>query len=1241
MTDLSGIARQLRLSVDQLRIAADLLEQGYQPSFIARYRADETGKLSKQVIWSLKLEIDRQKRLQVARDKAQTQLPKDSELDDEAKKALERATSETDIEVALRCWRARRNMGIALEKDSAASALLEKLIAYEGKKPEDITAWVASELGCSPDEASAKLSEAQQLVATILQGDTRLAHELRSIVCKKAQIQVEMLDAPASNPKQAEEKTDEPPNDANAVQLDTESAKDSNVTVPAPEAESTAEETDSSDAATAEAPAQDSISEAASPISEDQSTSATEEPSEAASSSDSPTDSASEADSSTAEENAESVAAELSTDATAVEESATVPDQAKSEAEQGEVSQEVESWSKPGERKKTAAKESKSLAKMTPRQRRRRWLVSMIQPMKSLKKNIGKLTAYQQLMLGRGRRSQIVKTNLKYDERQLINICRDAFVRDKHGMASWFTDAAKAGFETSVQSRIEADTLAFFEERAQERLLESATDQLRKSLTQRPVRGHVILVVDTIGPKTASVAVISPEGSVLHTDEIICSAQPDAISQNMVKLGEIAHQYRVSMIALTNGPARRFLVLSVKELITASEGKLRWTMADRGGAEAYAISRTALKELPAHNKRDRAAIWIGRSLQDPLKELLKVDVNRLRLGSYQRELPQEPLKELIQATISDCVSDQGLDTQHASVESLRSVAGVADEQAQQIATLAAQGNLRTREQLLADVTNWDSKDSRQAIGFLRVYSSEQPLDATLIHPEDYKLADRLVSNTDHETPPNSPEGWNKPEPISESSKPSEDDALSGQPTTEASEAVDGEATDEVSVTGDRPTTEESQIAADSSSDAVAADDSDEASSADKSNESAEQQPVADAEVTEANPESTPSDSASNSESESESTEESTASLESGKSEGSGGETSEETTEGATATEEVTAANSIPTVTPEYSEDVLAAQNSDKRAQLAIDTEKLARGWQVGREKLKWIARCLHEPFADPRLDGTPIPMLAEVPSLTNLQADQCLWAVVVGVADFGAFVELGPDCSGLIHISRLSANYVEDPHQVVQVGDLIMVWVVSIDEKKNRVALTALSPEQRKAAAESEQQERGSRDQRGGPPRGDRRSSGGKPGTRGGRNESGGQRGGQPGGKPRGAGGQGDRQRRPGGGGRGRPGGGRSGRRDERRTSKPVIVESKKPKEAISDAMKEGDEPLRSFSDLMQFYEAKRTDVPAPKSPSEDTAAAPPESTQPEAATPATAESQEQTTAAPTDTQEGDSTATT
>ncbi len=188
----------------------------------------------------------------------------------------------------------------------------------------------------------------------------------------------------------------------------------------------------------------------------------------------------------------------------------------------------------------------------------------MINPMKSLKKPLGKLSAYQLLMLGRGRRSQIVNTNLHYDLKALVPIARDRFVAKDHPLSRWFSQTVESALDDGVRSRIETDAIAELEERGTESLLTKSVEGLRKTLLQRPVRGHRIMVVDTVGPKVAAVAIVDQSGNVLATDEIPCSALAETVTQNVTRLGELAHKYRVTLVALTNGPARRFLVHTLR-----------------------------------------------------------------------------------------------------------------------------------------------------------------------------------------------------------------------------------------------------------------------------------------------------------------------------------------------------------------------------------------------------------------------------------------------------------------------------------------------------------------------------------------------------------------------------------------------------------------------------------------------------------------------------------------------------
>lgn len=1236
MIELSGIARQLRLPVEKIKIAADLLEQGYQPAFIQRYRADETGCLPRTVLWTLKLEIDRQKRLEDAREKAVKHLPKDAELDEEGRDYLAKATTEVEIEAALRAFRARRAWAQSQDREGHGGQLLERMIAYDGPPIENLQAWAAEQLSVDEAAAEQSLQSAERLISQLMHCDTKLNQNLRRSIQRKAQIRVEFC-----QPEAGEREDSSDPDSSNSDSSSTTAASengsseslgaakpseghdqgsvvqateasvaaDSNSVasdqaqpsvqqnpVPAAEGETQADQGSRNPPAEqpgAEQPgtelqAVQAGAEQAPPTQADDSLRSVSEGVVTADSPDRVTVGSDVTEGSEGPDASSGIAGGNSSDAPENAPSNGMSEQSDTDKKQSSplegANEEggIRAKSKPlGPAKEKRVKPDrgakKSVAKLTPRQRRRRWLIAMLQPMKSLKKPVSKLTAYQQLMLGRGRRSQLVLTELVYDQRALVGMGRDTFVTDKHPLVKWFSNAVEAALEAALRVRIEQDAVNDLEELASEKLLETAADQLRATLMQRPVRGHCILVIDAVGPKMAGVAVVGPDGTPLQTDEISCSGHPDVVNQNVVRLGEMVHKHRVTLVALTNGPARRFLVLTMRELMKQSaESGLRWTMADRGGADPYAAGRTALKELSAYNRRDRASIWVARSLQSPLLELLKVDTNRLRLGSYQRELPQGPLKQLVRETISDCVCGRGVDTLRASVDELLYVTGVEPEQAQQIAKLASQGAFQSRQEMLEQVSNWSETSSRQAIGTLRVFGSPQPLDATTIHPDDYRLAERLIQNSEFSEPANAPPGWVKPETRREDQPATITQSTGIAPDSTSSDAA-------LSVTEPAEVDAEPSVAAeDSAGDASPVDSVDVAPTVETQVENAvvtDERPLADSAdsgdsaasqpETDAEPGNTSNEQAASADA-AEPNSEPTA-----------------TAESAIAPAPAVEDRRSSEIQPEYPEEVEVAAT----APLPIDVEKLARGWQVGREKLKWIAHCLHDPFGDPRLAEPPVPLLKEMPTLQTLEPGMCVWAVVVGVADFGAFVEIGPDCSGLIHISRLSANYIEDPHQCVQVGDLVMAWVVAVDEKKNRVALTALSPAQR-AAVEAENAERRNiqaerRHERGGDRaprgRGGQASVGGREGAnRGGqaqRAESG-----RRGGKPRGGGHAG--------------GAGRGGKGRGTGPAKPVVVTSKKPKAPISEAMKEGDEPLRSFSDLLQFYEAKRTPPPRNAEPS-------------------------------------------
>ena len=221
----------------------------------------------------------------------------------------------------------------------------------------------------------------------------------------------------------------------------------------------------------------------------------------------------------------------------------------------------------------------------------------------------------------------------------------------------------------------------------------------------------------------------------------------------------------------------------------------------------------------------------------------------------------------------------------------------------------------------------------------------------------------------------------------------------------------------------------------------------------------------------------------------------------------------------------------------------------------LDEESLTSKLSVGRLLLKDILASLARPGRDPRDELPPPVFRREILKLEHLQPGMELSGTVLNVVDFGAFVDIGLSDSGLIHVSRLADRFVSDPHEVVSVGDVVNVWVVEVDEKRRRVSLTAIPPGTERPRPPKQERR----------PRGERPSTG--PAGRKPRRE-----------RPRG------KTDRPAGKSR-RPSGGWQG--------KPKVKPA-----PITEAMAEGREPMRTFSDLQQFFQ-KRETKPAGRKPSQ------------------------------------------
>jgi protein Tex len=1163
MKDLQAIARYMRLPEDQLKFPIELLHQGYEPSYLANYRPDELGNIDEQTLSILRRALNYSESLKAHKEKIQQTLDREQQWNETVASVVSQANTISQVDTVTRHLRARKNSRTISEKCPQVETVGQAILTMQGDAPKDILPWVAEVASVPLEQAADVLEQTKRWMVFLLSEDVRLMQELQKTLLRKAGISVKVLPDPpkGSDAEKQLEHTESNPQTELTPRAQSEVPA---ALVPAAQVPET-EAVQSVEAAVAVAVEPSVVVEATV---------------EAAA----PAETVGEISVSTVAENIHPVV-----ENTPVEVAATIEEPSTASAASVEIKSaaadtvapmiaEFHQGRKQGKGIKTKTLSDKQLS---PRQRRRKWLRSILESYSRLKKPLTALTPYQILMLSRGQRSQIVSLQFHYDERPLVQACRESLCPGRHPMHHWLLEVAEDGLRNHILPRLHQDVLSILEEDAHTDLTEAAVVHLQASLLQRPVHGHRILIIDAIGPKMAAVAIVDADGKVVFTNEIPCNSnRADVVAQNVVSLGQWIHEHRVTLMAISNGPARRYLIHTVSELLKqCSEGSLYWTMVDRAGADAYCMSRGCLVELPNISRRHRAAVWLALRLQDPLRQILKVDPVRLRLGSYQRELPQRELEAALQDAVSTAITQAGVDVFHADAEVLKRIPGMTADAAKAVVKACHDDKIVNREALMIVLREHLSEmQARQAVGFLKVYGSSDPLDGTTIHPDDYRLAERLVAHANLALPVASPENWRKPD--------------YAQLAVATAAAVVEHAKQVV----EQPFGE--SIA--ESSDAESSDD-----------EFAPTELISESEVDMSPP--------SEAEIEGKTTTASIESTETSENETSATETSTtETSTTETDANDGVSADVAVVQSPRITVPMPDVPNSPMdRPTHSIDVERLARSWQVGREKMKKVANCLQFAFTDSRDFQYPMPLLSKVPKLDGLQSGAMLQGLVIGVADFGVFVDLGPECSGLIHISRLAPDFIEDPHQFVQVGDLIPVWVLNVDEKKKRVSLTAIPPgtPSRRDAQQgfensqdrggnagrdnrnqrNDRNQTGSRDGRPAPApenrspmpvgSGDNRGRGAAGGTRpagggdnrGGDNRGGGNRGGgdNRGGRPTGRDNNRDRSRS-------------NARSEDQGARRPTRVEPPKPVTPITDAMQTGKEPLRSFSDLLQFMKKDR-----------------------------------------------------
>jgi uncharacterized protein len=306
---------------------------------------------------------------------------------------------------------------------------------------------------------------------------------------------------------------------------------------------------------------------------------------------------------------------------------------------------------------------------------------------------------------------------------------------------------------------METELMSILREKAEDGAIQVFADNLHDLLMAAPAGPRVTLALDP-GLRTGSkIAVVDETGKVLDTATIYPHQPHNKITESAKVVVALINKHNVNLIAIGNGTASRETDAFVAKLIKDNQLKVQSVMVSEAGASVYSASELAAKEFPNMDVSIRGAVSIGRRLQDPLAELVKIDPKSIGVGQYQHDVSQSMLAKRLDVVVEDCVNAVGVDVNTASAALLTRVAGLNATIAQNIVNYRDENGRFDARTALKKVARLGPKAFEQCAGFLRIMNGKNPLDGSAVHPESYavvktisaannKPVDAIIGNSD-------------------------------------------------------------------------------------------------------------------------------------------------------------------------------------------------------------------------------------------------------------------------------------------------------------------------------------------------------------------------------------------------------------------------------------------------------------------------------------------------------------
>lgn len=352
------------------------------------------------------------------------------------------------------------------------------------------------------------------------------------------------------------------------------------------------------------------------------------------------------------------------------------------------------------------------------------------------------IKSHRVLAINRGEANKILSVSIIVDTDKIIKYLEDKIIKKESFVNPYIKEAILDSYKRLISPSIEREIRSELKEKAEEVAIDNFGKNLEKLLLTPPMKEKMVLGFDPAYRTGCKLAVIDKTGKKIDI-RVIYPHEPrnEKVYSKKVLL-DLIKEYNIDIIAIGNGTASRESEEFVADVIKESDRKVEYIIVNEAGASVYSASKLAISEFPDLHVEERSAISIGRRLQDPLAELVKIDPESIGVGLYQHDVSDKRLSESLDFVVSKAVNQVGVNINTASASLLKYVSGVNKKVIDKILDYRDnKGKINSRkelEKLLSD------KVYEQAIGFLRIVDGDNILDETSIHPESYNTALKLL-----------------------------------------------------------------------------------------------------------------------------------------------------------------------------------------------------------------------------------------------------------------------------------------------------------------------------------------------------------------------------------------------------------------------------------------------------------------------------------------------------------------